>query len=732
MIAQSARPDPFNAWAARISQAGADFPSDGPAARSSSKCDAAIAGCGRGFAVFPCKPNTKDPAIKNWPNLATVDVGQIKSWWRQWPDANIGAVTTPLLVVDADTNGGGDVSLQSLELVEDFPDTLRSRTRSGGEHVIYRLPDHTFVRNSVKAIAPGIDIRSWHGFIVLPGSSIDGRSYEWLNDKPIAMAPRWLIERCKAARTRSANAGKRVVDEDDTAIELAFTWLARHAPIATEGERDNTAFGVAARLYDFAVAPETCADLLAQWNRGHCFPPLEDADIARIADSASRNRDKKIGSAHPAAPGFTPYEMGSVALASIESRGLKIKGDIARDTFENAMCAVAQAGIAPAWDELRQNFIFRAENLPWQEHFGRVLDDHVLRLIRLYLMNKHQGVIYSPSKGHLLEAIKTVAYGAKFNPVTEYLDSLTWDGVERAARLFPRYFNCDDDEYSRAVSQCFLVGAVRRMRKPGCKFDTMPVLRGPQGWGKSTAVKTLFGADWYSDADLGSLRDKDSAMILRGVWVQEFAEIASLTRAETGALKAFCSRATDRQRDPYATTVSDVPRRCVFLATVNEGGYLKDSTGGRRFWPLTVAAPIDGKQLAADRNQLWAEAVVLEAQGTSNVLPSALWPVAAERQAEQTSGDPWADTLRDFLDRRAADFKRPQDGSHPPPPNRVHTVELFGALRISVADQNKDKAQRLRTVMEAGLGWCHRPNVRVRDKNLAGYVRENPSPVQKP
>src|SRR5262249_3148847 len=152
------------------------------------------------------------------------------------------------------------------------------------------------------------------------------------------------------------------------------------------------------------------------------------------------------------------------------------------DTFENALSAVVKAGLFPAWDELAQNVVFRVETLPWPNHFGCVLTDHTARLIRLYLMNQHQGVAFSPSKEHLHDALMTIAYAAKFNPVVEYLHSITWDGKERVKHLFGRYFNCGDDPYVRGVSTCFAVGAVRRMRQPGCKFDTMPIVRSPQGW----------------------------------------------------------------------------------------------------------------------------------------------------------------------------------------------------------------------------------------------------------
>src|SRR5690606_33974819 len=125
-------------------------------------------------------------------------------------------------------------------------------------------------------------------------------------------------------------------------------------------------------------------------------------------------------------------------------------------------------------------------------------------------------------------------------------------------------------------------------------------LLGPQGWNKSTAIKVLFGDEWFSDADLGDLGNKDAAMLLRGIWVQEFAEIDGLRRADVNTLKAFCSRGVDRMRDPFDRVVSDAPRRCIFIGTANEEGYLKDGTGNRRFWPLTLASEIDVAPIKRD------------------------------------------------------------------------------------------------------------------------------------
>jgi predicted P-loop ATPase len=163
----------------------------------------------------------------------------------------------------------------------------------------------------------------------------------------------------------------------------------------------------------------------------------------------------------------------------------------------------------------------------------------------------------------------------------------------------------------------------------------------------------------------------------------------------------------------------NVPRRCVFIGTTNESGFLKDSTGARRFWPLDVEAPIDVSRITADRDQLWAEAAVLEARGVSEVLPRELWTVAAERAADQTSVDPWADALLGYLGGGIDKNGKPE-----PPHNRAHTSELFRALGIATADQTKDKSQRLRVVMEALLGWHHQGRLRIKDRVGAGYTRE--------
>ena len=175
--------------------------------------------------------------------------------------------------------------------------------------------------------------------------------------------------------------------------------------------------------------------------------------------------------------------------------------------------------------------------------------------------------------------------------------------------------------------------------RPGCKADCCLILEGPQGIRKSTALKTL-GEPWFTDeiADLGS---KDAALQTRGVIIIEIAELDGMTRTEVGKVKAFMSRGVDRFRPPYGRHLLESPRQCVFAGSVNHGTYLRDETGARRFWPVTCGR-IHIEELARDRDQLWAEAVISYTRGDPWWLETAALTSQAEaEQAERYEESSW-------------------------------------------------------------------------------------------
>jgi predicted P-loop ATPase len=245
-------------------------------------------------------------------------------------------------------------------------------------------------------------------------------------------------------------------------------------------------------------------------------------------------------------------------------------------------------------------------------------------------------------------AVATVASGASYHPVRDYLNGLVWDGIDRVAQFASGYLGAEDTAYHRAVSRCTLIAAVARIMVPGCKVDTMPIFEGRQDAGKSTACSLMF-SPWFSD-DTAELGSKDAAMQVRVAWGIEVAELAAMRRGEVEKTKAFISRNTDIFRPSYGRHVIHAPRQSVFWGTTNSEDYLKDETGGRRFWPIKCGH-IDLKAIERHRDQLWAEAMKLYQDGVPWWLTDKEDVVAAkEEQAERYVDDAWSDAIAAYVE----------------------------------------------------------------------------------
>jgi len=247
-------------------------------------------------------------------------------------------------------------------------------------------------------------------------------------------------------------------------------------------------------------------------------------------------------------------------------------------------------------------------------------------------------------------AILAVSHKRSYNPLRTYINGLEWDGVERLDSWLHYYLGVAKTEYSTIVGRRFLVGAIARGLRPGCKMDTMLILEGNQGVRKSTAVEALFSRQFFTD-EIHNIGSKDASMQMQGMWCIEIAEMQAMNRAETNQIKEWITRVIDRFRPPYGHSIIESPRSCVLVGTLNpEGGYLKDATGARRFLPV-LCTKINLQDLRADRDQLFAEAKHLYQNAEPwwyEVGSHEAGLIAAETE-DRYEGDSWSDDIDAYL-----------------------------------------------------------------------------------
>jgi putative DNA primase/helicase len=291
-----------------------------------------------------------------------------------------------------------------------------------------------------------------------------------------------------------------------------------------------------------------------------------------------------------------------------------------------------------------------------------------------------------------LETVRHALLSAElshFHPVLDYLDGLAWDGVPRIGTWLTDAFGAPVDPYHHSVGAKFLQAAVRRVRRPGCKFDFVLVLEGRQSIGKSRACRALFGDDWFSDnlpPDLTSHKTCDS---LQGLWGIEFAEIVPLLTHKPEAMKAFLSRQIDRYMAPYGRATIDRPRQCVFIGTTNDDDYALGASGNRRLWPCRCEH-VAVSWIEANRDQLWAEAAVSE-PGTALWLDDDVVEAEAlDHQAARHDDDPWEGRVIQFA-RLAGGYTTVPD-------------ILSSELCIPIKDHDKRAQMRVAAILKRA-GW---------------------------
>lgn len=302
------------------------------------------------------------------------------------------------------------------------------------------------------------------------------------------------------------------------------------------------------------------------------------------------------------------------------------------------------------------------------------------------------------SSDTLAKAVLLAADAHRYHEVRDYLRGLVWDGEPRVATWLFTYLGAEPTDYCKAVATKWMVGAVARAMRAGCKMDNVLILEGDQGLGKSTALKVLF-QPWFTDAafELGST---DGYQIMRGMWCVELAELDGFNRAEASRSKAFFTRTEDRYRNPYGRKPVTIPRNCVFSGTVNHDTYLKDDTGNRRYWPVRVRekaqAVIQLDDLARDRDQLWAEALQLYEGGTEWWVRASEFARYEQEQDKRFIGDAFESRIKRWL-------QEPKEGAEPMNFVRLDQV-MQHALHMEPAKMTLVEQQRVGRLMTR-IGW---------------------------
>ena len=378
--------------------------------------------------------------------------------------------------------------------------------------------------------------------------------------------------------------------------------------------------------------------------------------------------------------------------------------------------------------------------LPWQSNAKRRLWSDTDSNGLYWYLERSWGIT---SRGNIDSALDIHASTHAFNEVQDYIKGLQWDGVPRLDTLFIDFLGAADTAYNRAVCRKSFTAAIARAMAPGCKYDNMLILAGPQGIGKSTLLDKM-SLGWFNDS-IRTFEGKDASELLQGVWLIEIAELDAFRKTDIARIKQFLSLRADRYRAAYGRHVKELPRCCVFFGTCNEMEFLQDTTGNRRFWPVDVGEIPHTKTVWRDLTddyirQVWAEAKARWQTGEVLYLTGDIETEAKAKQEEHREASVREGLIIDFVKKKVpADWaKWSIDRRRDFWAGQLHTqdgqsVELVDRDRVCAAEvwcelfngntkdiKNSD-AREINAVLANIKGW----------KRFSGPARFGPYSVQR-
>lgn len=551
----------------------------------------------KGIPVYPVSPRGKAPLIKGGHGFrdATLDLDQIDAWWIKNPQANIG--TCPgaigLSVFDIDRKPGKPDGFEVWDSLDiDTDGCWIGQTGGGGRHYWFLAPDGGL--DSRDAIAPGVDFKSDGGAIILPPSvHASGERYEWeegsgpLDYWPTQPLPAIIVEMVNAARNNGSDPAAK----------------GQAAPVGDtipEGERSSSLISLAGSMRRRNMSEAAILAAIGAENEARCDPPMTDSQIAGIVKSVL----KYPASDRQREPKSAEY------IAALAALGY---------TFRLNLCS----------DILEVN--------------EKPLSDPEAAEIQVRMLDLGYGKARILEKVYLAEGFKKA-----YHPVKDYLTGLDWDGEDHIGLLFSHFQ--DKDGAFQFWLKRWIVGAVAKVMEAG--QNAMLVLAGPQGLGKSFFVKWLCPLDAYFVEGPIDPSNKDHVIRMADGFIWEVGELgSSMRKADREALKFIISMKMVVKRRPYGRYDTRKPAMASLVGTLNnEGGFLNDPTGSRRFLVSTLTAIDWAYSKEVDVHQVWAQAMALYRQGE----PWELLPEERKFSADLNKGykidDPIENALRVYFD----------------------------------------------------------------------------------
>ncbi len=626
----------------------------------------------------------------------------------------------------------GVVTETAKAIVKDFSTYTEISPSGEGLHIIGggSLNGHRGINRKVACPGggeTGVEVYDSGRFFATTGNHLYGTPLE-IADCQVALDA--LVARLDPPRPAPLSTRPRRTEDHGKLVERARAYVAKMPPAISEHGGHDATFAVALTLVKgFLLDSDTALDLLREYN-GRCEPPWTEKDLLhKIEDAGEADaEDGYIVERDPAperrAPGdlvlsswrdglvWKPASKGKatalqnhiVNVTAILANDKRWAGCLSLNTFSQIVEFVKRPPHEPA-------------NGQW---LPRPMRDADLTYIAGWLAESYR-LMVSPNTAGL--GAEAVADRNPHHPVRKYLDSLSWDGVERLSSWLEDFTGATSTtgsaNYIRSVARAWMISAVARIYQPGCKADHVLILEGMTGIKKSTAFSVL-GGEWFTD-QVASLDTKDSNQGVQGVWIIELAELDAMSRHEVGRIKAFLTITSDRFRPPYGHVPMRYDRQCVFAGTVNHTDYLRDETGNRRFWPVRCADNrIDIPALTETRDQLWAEAVVAYRSGE-------IWWLEDERaaQAEQEDRmtiDPWENPVGVYLDQVVDDWG-------PLLRDRPHVTldEIMKVLQIPLERRGLVEQRRIVSILkrrrwDRKYVWVVKPSSTEKGKRQWRYV----------